>query len=233
LLVVVDRLLSPDSLLKVSSILQRAKFIDGRVTAGDAAPAKNNLELELGEGYLKLVEIVDVAIRNSEPVERQLFPRYMTRPIINRYERGMFYREHIDAPIQGLRTQFGRSMAPYGQALVRADFSMTLFLEEPANYDGGELVVDVMGEARPFKLAAGSAVFYPTGARHSVRPVLRGTRTAAILWIQSMVRSSAERRLLMEADELCRVIARAMPGSAESFLANDHYSNLLRQLADV
>lgn len=233
MLSVIDGLLSPEGLLRAGSILQRASFIDGRATAGDAAHAKNNLEVEIGEGYLKLVEIVDHAIRNCAEVEGQLFPRFMTRPIINRYERGMFYREHIDAPIQGLRSQFGRSMAPFGQSFVRADFSMTLFLDDPASYDGGELAVDIMGETRLFKLEAGSAVFYPTGARHSVRPVTRGVRTAAIVWIQSMVRSTEELRLLREVGELRRRISAAMPGSPESFLVSDHFSNLLRWFADV
>src|SRR5690606_32871095 len=164
-----------------------AKFIDGGATADVSSEIKRNLEMEVGDGYVRLVQLIDRALRSSVELEAQLFPRYMTSPIINRYEAGMFYREHTDAPIQGKRTQFGPNLAPYGMGFVRTDFSMTLFLSDPASYDGGELRVTASGETRHFKLPAGSAVFYPAGLPHSVTAVTRGARVAAIVWIQSMV----------------------------------------------
>jgi PKHD-type hydroxylase len=233
MVITIDNLLSAGDVVKAKTVLRNGRFIDGRATSNVALTVKNNRELEVGEHYVSLVELVDNALRQSKEIERKLFPRFMTRPIINRYESGMFYKEHVDTSIQGLYTQFGRSMAPYGHGFVRADFSMTLFLDDPSNYDGGELEMTICGEKRLYKLSVGSAVFYPTGNLHSVRPVTRGTRTAAIVWLQSMVRHSENRQLLWDAYNMYERINQSMPGSQESFLAINHYHNLLRLFADV
>jgi PKHD-type hydroxylase len=229
----VQNLLTSEQIATVANILRSARFIDGRATAHVAHDKKYNRELEVGEEYLALVELVERALRGNSEVERKLFPRFITRPIISRYETGMFYKEHIDKPIQGMHTQFGPSMAPFGQGFIRTDFSMTLFLEDPSKYTGGELEVRVEGEKRQYKLQAGSAVFYRTGSLHSVRPVTQGVRTAAVVWIQSMVHSEDNRKLLLEAHDLCERIYKALPDSEESFCAIDHYSNLIRHFADV
>lgn len=229
----IENLLNSEQLLKANAILANARFIDGSVTAKGARDKKNNRELAVGEEYVAIVELVENALRGSSEMERKVFPRYITRPIISRYETGMYYKEHIDMPIQGSRTQFGRSTASFGQGFVRTDFSMTLFLDDPSTYEGGELEVAVDGEKRLYKLSAGSAVFYSTGSIHCVRPVIGGVRTAAVAWIQSMIRNSDDRRLLWEAYALYAKVSQAMPGSQESFAAMDHYSNLLRHFADI
>jgi PKHD-type hydroxylase len=226
-------LLNPAQLAKAKEVLRSADFIDGRASAQLKRSVKNNEELEVGEAYVTLAELVDHALRQSKDLEQKIFPRFMTRPIINRYVAGMFFKEHVDSPIQGKQTQFGRNVGPYGQGFIRADFSMTLFLDDPASYQGGELTITVNGEQRQYKLNAGDAVFYPTGTLHSVRPVTHGFRTAAVVWIQSMVRTAESRQILTEAYDLYELINQAIPESKPSFVALDHCSNLLRLLAEI
>jgi PKHD-type hydroxylase len=232
-MIIIRDLLSRQDLAQVNEAVRSAQFIDGGATANVTSEIKRNLEMEVGEAYVRLVQLLERALRSSAEVEDQIFPRYMTRPIVNRYDVGMFYREHTDAPIQGKRTQFGPNLGPFGLGFVRTDFSATLFLSDPASYDGGELNVTVSGETRHCKLPAGSAVFYPTGLPHSVSPVTRGSRLAAIVWIQSMIRDPDKRRIVSNARHLQTQVHGMMPGSRADQLAVDHYNDLLRLFAEL
>ena len=108
------------------------------------------------------------------------FPRYMTRPIISRYDVGMFYKGHVDKPVMHfMDSKLG--LMPLGSNYVRTDLSMTLFLNDPASYDGCELSFEAPFSNIKVKLDAGSAVVYPTGSRHQVLPVTRGRQVCSDL----------------------------------------------------
>jgi PKHD-type hydroxylase len=196
---VANDILSALDLERARRLIGQAKFIDGVISArGAAQDTKKNREMEVSGSYVELAELLDQAVDSSEKINLRLFPRYRTNPIFNRYDTGMFYAEHVDAPIQGMVTQFGRSAGRFGQSFMRTDYSMTLFLSDPDTYDGGELELRIFGESRLIKLRAGSAICYSTGIPHSVRLVTRGYRVAAIYWFQSLIRNIQLRAQLWE-----------------------------------
>lgn len=187
---IVDDILSGNEIEHATRLIKQARFVDGVLTTrGLAKGTKHNREMEVSETYLSLNELLDRALDSSAKVNIRLQPRFRTNPVVNKYDIGMFYAEHIDTPIQGGVTQFGRSPGRFGQNFLRTDYSMTLFLTDPTAYDGGELQLQLLGETKLVKLRAGSAVCYSTGIAHSVRPVTRGSRVAAIYWFQSFIRN--------------------------------------------
>jgi PKHD-type hydroxylase len=225
-------LITAETLAKIREILEKSKFIDGRITA-DKKTEKNNLEMSPDEQYVEVARIVDVAVRASEEIRYAIFPRYMSRPIVSRYDPGMSFSEHTDSAIMGLTSVPGRTLSPYGQNFVRTDFSMTLFLSDADSYDGGELQIQIDGEPRRFKMPAGGAVVYETGVRHRVMPVTRGVRLAAVVWMQTMVRNSDHRQLLRDSYRLTTRLQAQDPLSAEAQEANDLFHNLTRTFAAV
>lgn len=195
---IVENLLHGEQLEKAQRVAREAAYIDGKASARAAHDVKNNAEMRVDEHYVAIVEMVERALDSSEKVNHRLFPRFRTTPIINRYDTGMYYREHIDLPIQGLQTQFGRAPGKFGQNFVRTDYSMTLFLNPPEAYDGGELEIRIGERTELVKLPAGSAVFYQTGIPHAVRTVTRGSRICAVSWFQSLIRDANIRRTLWD-----------------------------------
>jgi PKHD-type hydroxylase len=187
---IVDDILKPGELDEVYRLISRATFVDGVVSAhGTSKKAKRNREMMVSDDYLALTELLDRAVQSSDSINMRLLPRFRTNPIFNRYDVGMFYAEHVDAPIQGGVNQFGRSPGRFGQNFIRTDYSMTVFLSDPDTYTGGELELRLFGESKSIKLRAGSGVCYSTGIPHSVRPVTQGARVAAIYWFQSLIRN--------------------------------------------
>lgn len=146
-------------------------------------------------------------------------------PLFNRYAGGQAFDVHVDNAVRLKRGSDFR---------MRSDLSLTLFLEDPDAYDGGELVVeDLYGEQR-VKLSAGSAVLYPASSLHRVEPVTRGCRVASFLWIQSMVRDDGERRILFDLDRAVqRVGADRGQGDRSVVELTGVYHNLLRRWADA
>ena len=203
-----------------------APWVDGRVTAGrQGAAVKQNLQLaeesalaqELGNAVLGALERNAVFVSGSLP--HRVYP-----PMFNRYEGGMAFGDHIDNAVRMLRG---------GAEKLRTDLSATLFLSEPGEYDGGELLVREASGVRPFKLAAGSLVLYPSSSVHRVTPVTRGTRLACFFWVQSMVRDDSRRALLFDLDQaLQKFTATGADESARVALAGC-YHNLLRPWIDV
>jgi PKHD-type hydroxylase len=228
----INNVLDVESLAKARKIIQGSEFTDGRISGGTAAN-KKNLELSPEtEKYVEVLKIVEQAVRENVEFNVTAFPRSMTRPIISRYDVGMFYKEHVDLPVMGFMSS-ARGLAAVGSNYIRSDLSMTLFLNEPNTYDGGELSFDSPFGPLKIKLEAGSAVVYPTGARHSVQPVTRGVRHAAIFWIQSMFPVEAHRQAVHSSHRLMKMLGEVFPGSAEFILAQDNFYNLSRILAQV
>jgi PKHD-type hydroxylase len=116
---------------------------------------------------------------------------------------------------------------------MRSDLSATLFLSEPGDYDGGELVIEDTFGTHPVKLAAGNMILYPANSLHHVKRITRGTRLAAFFWIQSMVREDAERTLLFDLDMVIQNLGRDLPDNPAGIQLTNVYHNLLRRWADV
>jgi PKHD-type hydroxylase len=189
----IPRLLTAEDVARFRERLDAAQWYDGKVTAGyQSARAKNNLQLREEDPLAR--ELGDVLIgilpRNllfmSAAVPFKIFP-----PLFNCYGEGQGFGTHIDNAIRPVKDSPHR---------VRTDLSMTVFLSEPDEYDGGELVVEDSYGSHSIKLPAGHAVLYPASSLHRVNEVTRGKRIASFFWIQSMVRDDAHRRLLFDLD---------------------------------
>ncbi|MDC9598819.1 Fe2+-dependent dioxygenase [Xenorhabdus anantnagensis] len=192
---IIENILMPEEVFEAQRLLNAASFLDGRATADVGYSVKNNLEMKVDKDYLSVVNLVSTALENSTEVNMRVVPRARTNPIVNRYDEGMYYHNHVDLPIQGGSTQMGKAPGRYGQNFLRTDYSMTLFLSHPESYEGGELALEIADELKLIKLPAGSAVFYSTGVYHAVQPVLSGSRVAAVCWFQSMFQNAQVRNL--------------------------------------
>lgn len=236
---VIEDLLNPGELAQLRAMIKPDDFVDGHISGGNEN--KNNQELTpAAANYLEILKMVELAVRRSTDFNFTAFPRYMTRPIISRYQTGMFYDEHVDFPLANfLGTQHlgdslptHRALAPVGSTYVRADLSLTLFLSDPSSYDGGELCFRSGVGDHKYKSPAGSAVLYPTGEIHSVSRVTRGERMAAIFWVQSLVPIEARRRALHEAFALRQALAADIPDSKFLIQADTNFNNLFRIFAE-
>ncbi|WP_395703706.1 Fe2+-dependent dioxygenase [Aquabacterium sp.] len=225
----VRQVLTAEELREARAILAQAPWADGRVTAGvQSAQAKNNEQLpQDGDVARALQQIVLRGLNRHAIFFSAALPRRVFPPLFNRYAGATnAFGNHVDNAVRYL---------PGGNAeRVRTDISCTLFLAEPHEYDGGELVVeDTFGEQR-VKLPAGDMVLYPGTSVHRVEPVTRGARVASFFWLESMVRSDEQRRLLFDMDShLMRL--RASVGEADPAVIGltGTYHNLLRMWADV
>ncbi len=198
-------------------------FEDGRATAtGPAARAKQNLQLAPSAPHAaEMRELVLRGLARSERFRQAAMPRLVMPPVFNRYDVGMQYGAHVDAP------------TTRGAEPVRLDVSVTVFLSDPSSYEGGELVVETLTGGIGIKLAAGDAVVYAASTLHRVAPVRAGTRFAAITWARSIIRDPAQRELLCEL-ELARASLeqRAPEARTELDLLGKTYTNLVRMWAD-
>ncbi|MDN4592032.1 Fe2+-dependent dioxygenase [Xenophilus aerolatus] len=228
MLVHIQGVLTADELREAQAILAGAPWEDGRFTAGEqSAHAKNNQQLR--EDCDETAAVQQLLLRGLE--RHAVFfsaalPKHISPPLFNRYGGASnSFGNHVDSAVRFLRNGAGR---------VRTDVSCTVFLADPADYDGGELVVeDTFGEQR-VKLAAGDMVLYPGTSVHRVLPVTRGVRLASYFWIQSMVRSDEQRRLLFEMDNHLRHV-RSHYGETDQGVVGltSTYHNLLRMWLDV
>jgi PKHD-type hydroxylase len=229
----IKNILDAETISKVFNIIREAKFVDGRISGGTERNKYNQELFPESEKYLDVLQLIELATRENYEFNLTAFPRYMTRPIISRYEVGMFYKGHVDKPVMNfMESKFG--MMPLGNNYVRSDLSMTLFLSEPASYDGGELSFETPFNNIKVKLDAGSAVVYPTGNRHQVLPVTRGIRYAAIFWIQTLFPVEAHRQAVFNAYQLTRLVTGLAPEDSKVHeLAEENFFNLARMLAEV
>ena len=173
---------------EIGQILQLAeglKFVDGRQTNVHNT-AKNNLQLDMTQpNAVKLSQIAAAAIARNEEVKNFAFPKRIAQPLLSRYEPGMTYGEHADAPFLQLPT-----------GPLRSDVSATLFLEDPASYKGGELVIHMGSEKIAVKGQPGEMIIYPSTTLHEVAPLTEGRRLSMFTFIESQIPDEAERELL-------------------------------------
>lgn len=223
----VREVLNADELGEARRILADAPWGDGRVTAGvQSAQAKNNQQLPQGSDASRALQAIVLRGLNrhklffSAALPRQVFP-----PLFNRYGGAAnAFGNHVDNAIR---------YVPGSGERVRTDVSCTLFLAQPDEYDGGELVVeDTFGDQR-IKLPAGDMVLYPGTSVHRVEPVTRGFRLASFFWVESMVRSDEQRRLLFDLDtHLMRLRTEQGEEHPSAIGLMGVYHNLLRMWAD-
>jgi len=218
----IPEVLTRAELERMRTVLAGAEFADGRATAGyRGRRVKNNLQLsrENAAGN-DMALIVEQALWRNETFGWAVWPKQIRGILFSRYEPGMSYGNHVDNAIMGKAN------------LWRSDVAFTVFLADPADYDGGELVIESPLGAQEIKLAAGEAVVYPASSVHRVAEVTRGRRLAAVGWVQSQVRDSAQREVLWDLERIKRLMATRLPDAPETDLAFKTQANLLRMWAD-
>ena len=227
MLIAIPDILDAAGVARLREIIDVGEWVDGNVTSGpQAALAKRNEQLPEDSGAaVEAGRMVLDALGRSPLFVAAALPLKVYPPLFNRYAGGQAFDVHVDNAVRLKRGSDFR---------MRSDLSLTLFLEDPDAYDGGELVVeDLYGEQR-VKLSAGSAVLYPASSLHRVEPVTRGARVASFLWIQSMVRDDGERRILFDLDRAVqRVGADKGQGDRSVIELTGVYHNLLRRWADA
>jgi PKHD-type hydroxylase len=228
MLLAIPSLLDAAQLAQLRSVVEAGEWRDGRATAGvQSALAKHNLQLANdGEAARAAGEIVLRALGANALFQSAALPRRIVPPLFNRYDAsdGHRFGEHVDNALRSIP----------GGGRIRTDVSATLFLSDPADYDGGELVIEDSYGAHSVKLAAGDMILYPSTSLHRVEPVTRGSRLASFFWIESMVREDSQRTLLLDMDASVRTLAGEVGDDHPAVVSlTGTYHNLLRRWADA
>lgn len=228
MLVHVPNVLTKEQLHLIRHKLDQAAWADGKATAGhQAAQVKHNLQLTPGSPLaLELADIVSQALWANPVFLSCALPNRMLTPLFNRYTGGGHYGNHVDSALQN-------DPRPGGAGRIRSDVSTTVFLCDPDEYEGGELVVEDLYGAHEVKLPAGDAIVYPSDSLHRVEPVTRGARLASFLWTQSLVREDARRSMLFNLDMNIIALRQRLGDCEETVALTSHYHNLLRMWSEV
>lgn len=219
-------LLSPDQVRRCRQALASAQWIAGGQTAGHVArKVKDNEQLpQDSETGRQLGELLLSVLAADPRFMAAALPLKVVPPRFNRYRGGGTYGDHIDNAVFSI---------PGSGHRIRADLSATVFLSDPGEYDGGELVIqDTYGERR-VKLPAGDMVLYSSGSLHRVEPVARGERLASFFWVQSLVREDAQRGILFDLDRAIQHVGSVLPDDPAVAQLSGVYHNLLRSWAQT
>lgn len=225
MILTIPGLLSAAQITDFRQALGSVEWVDGKATAGYlSSRAKNNEQVpeEHPVGRRLGNVILEVLDQNQAFISAAL-PMRVLPPLFNRYTVGRSYGGHIDGAVRPI------AGTPFR---VRTDLSATLFLADPAEYDGGELVIGEGEDEKRVKLPAGDLVLYSGGTVHRVMPVTRGVRVAAFFWIQSMVRDETRRSILFDFDNALQCLGRTGADHDACVRLAGVYHNLLRQWAD-
>jgi PKHD-type hydroxylase len=227
MLIAIPDLLDARAVARLRAVIDAGEWVDGNLTSGhQSALAKRNEQLPESsaaarEGGAMVLE----ALGQSPLFFAAALPLKVFPPLFNRYGEGQTFGTHVD---NAIRIQRGTEFR------IRSDLSMTVFLEDPAAYDGGELVVEDHFGVQRVKLPAGHAVLYPSSSLHHVTPVTRGTRVASFFWLQSMIRDDSARRILFDLDQSVQRLTGQLGGEDRSVIElTGVYHNLLRRWADA
>ncbi|HHJ14690.1 MAG TPA: Fe2+-dependent dioxygenase [Gammaproteobacteria bacterium] len=224
MLLVIPSVLGPSQLERVRGLLAQGKFVDGRLSAGARArPVKQNRELDARDACVEQLNgIVMHALVQHPLYQAAAMPLRVATPFYARYTPGMRYGDHVDDPVMG---------PPGGQ--YRTDVSTTVFLNDPQDYEGGELVIRTGFGEQKLRGEAGSAVLYPSSSLHRVAEVTRGERLVAVTWTQSMVRDPARREILYQLYLTRESLQKSMPESEDVTRLDHAYVNLTRLWATL
>jgi PKHD-type hydroxylase len=226
-LICVPEVLSRDEVAAFRQVMDATEWEDGRSTAGaQSSLVKRNEQLPPhGEAAIRLGEHVIKAIMANPLFVSAAIPLQIFPPLFNRYGEGHHFGVHVDNAVRGDHRTGLR---------IRTDLSVTLFLADPDEYDGGELVVEDYYGSHEVKLPAGHLVLYPSTSLHMVTPVTRGTRVASFFWLQSMVRDSHARSLIFDLDmAIQQLVERLGRDDPETVKLTGIYHNLIRYWAEV
>jgi PKHD-type hydroxylase len=221
----IPNVLPPDRLAEARALLERAEWVDGRVTAGhQGARVKDNQQIPAEHPIARQVgEMIVRSLHQTPLFISAALPLHILPPLFNRYTGGQQFGTHVDGSIR---------LGPGGQR-IRTDLSCTLFFAGPDEYDGGELIIEDTYGAKSVKLPAGHMILYPGTSLHHVTPVTRGARLCSFFWIQSMIRDDAKRALLFEMDVGIQRVGADKPDHPGVVQLTGVYHNLLRQWAET
>ncbi|MGH7966304.1 MAG: Fe2+-dependent dioxygenase [Candidatus Binatia bacterium] len=223
MLLQIENLLTPDAVAHINQVMDRATWVDGRITAGyQSERVKENRQLaEDSTEARALGEIVLTALSRNALFISAALPYRIFPPLFNCYEAGMHFGPHVDNALRG-------SSAP-----LRTDLSATVFLSAPLDYDGGELLIDDTYGCHTVKLAASHMILYPATSLHRVNPITRGTRRSCFFWVQSFVRDDGKRTLLFDLDVAVQRLTQRLQDTPELLRLTACYHNLLRMWAEA
>jgi PKHD-type hydroxylase len=227
MLIRIPDLLTAQEVAHCRAVLDAGAWVDGRITAGEqSGVAKHNLQLaENTPEARRLGDIVLRALGRNPVFHAAALPLRVFPPLFNRYDAGMKFDAHVDNAIRFVSDANIR---------IRTDLSATLFLSDPQDYDGGELIVEDLYGPQRVKLPAGQMILYPAGSLHSVAPITHGSRWASFFWAQSMVKDAGQRRELFELDRAIQETRAALGESHRASVAlTACYHNLLRRWSDL
>ncbi|MDF0605508.1 Fe2+-dependent dioxygenase [Neisseriaceae bacterium TC5R-5] len=219
-------ILSPEELVQARTLLEQANWANGDITAGSqSAQVKNNLQLpHNGPEAEALRDLIQNGLARSGIFFSAALPKQLFPPLFNCYREGMGFGNHVDNAVRN---------NPFNGTWVRTDISCTLFLNEPTEYEGGELIVEDTYGIHSVKGPAGSVVLYPSTSIHRVETIRQGARYASFFWIQSMVRDDSKRELLFNMD-LSISNLREQHGDTDALVnITSSYHNLLRMWTEV
>jgi PKHD-type hydroxylase len=220
----IPEVLTREQVAEVRKLTEGAQWLDGRATAGaQAGQIKQNRQIPADAPQaIAASAIVAAALKRHPLYASAALPHILLPPRFNAYEGGGHYGNHVDSALH---------IDPTTGRHVRTDVSTTLFLNDPEDYDGGELIVEDSYGAHEVKLNAGDAILYPSTSLHRVEPVTRGVRLAAFTWCQSLISDDWRRNMLFELDMTILKLRQQLGDNTEVVSLTAHYHNLLRQWA--
>lgn len=214
----IENVVSADALAELHAIADRGTFVDGRVS-NPHSKVKNNLQLHDPAVARRVTEILAQALYGNDEFTNYAFPRVIAPPMITTYRPGMHYGLHTDVAFMQI-----------GERALRADLSCTIFLSDPASYDGGALRIALGTSEVLIRPAAGAAILYPSTTLHEVTPVTRGERRVGLTFIESSIADSQRREMLYELNEVAALEGLTMHPDNYTRLQRVQ-ANLLRQWA--
>lgn len=227
MLIQIPDVLTLDELNRCRQMLQKAQWIDGKVTAGhQSSLAKNNLQLAEDDKYARQMgDIIQNAVVKHPLFFSAALPRFIFPPLFNCYQHGGSFGIHVDNAMRKI---------PGTSQYMRTDVSCTLFFTNPDEYEGGELVIQDTYGSQSVKLPAGHAIVYPSTSLHKVMPVTSGARVASFFWMQSFIASDHQRRMLFDLDQSIQKLSGQLGNTHDQVISlTGLYHNLLREWSDM
>lgn len=224
MLVTIPEVLNKEDISVIQDLMTTANFHAGTSSAGsEAEHVKNNHEMHISDIEMgRLNNLLMGKLIQNPTYIATAFAAKVAAPYYAKYSEGMSYGNHIDDPVMGPANQ-----------RYRSDISITLFLNEPSDYEGGELIINTAFGEQKVKLNAGDAVLYPSSSTHRVAEVTRGERLVAVTWLQSTIRDPAKREILYNLSQARETLIKTSAGSTELEQLSNGYVNLLRMWSDI
>jgi len=224
MLVTIPNVLNKEEISVIQDLMATANFHQGSASAGsEAVRVKNNHEMFISEVEAQRLNnlVMGKLIKNPTYIAAA-FAKKIATPFYAKYTEGMYYGNHIDDPVMGPPNQ-----------RYRTDISITIFLNDPEEYEGGELTISTSFGEQKIKLKAGDAVLYPSSSTHQVAEVTSGERIVAVTWLQSTIRDPAKREILYNLSQARETLIQKSPDSTELEQLSNSYVNLLRMWSDI